>query len=305
VNQGWKDSWDGISFEDGRLPTGPLALAEVQGYVHAALRAAAELAELAEISDADERSTDLDPDDLRDEADQLAGRFEGAFWMESSACYAVGLDGGDRPIDSVTTNPGHAVWAGITDPERSNRYLDRILDDGLFNGWGLRTLSPASRRYDPLSYHNGSVWPHDTALVAAGAARIGRHDVVALLVDAALDVAVLDGGRPPELFSGVHRDVVDVPVPYPSSCSPQAWSSASTLLNVRSSLVLEPPTAMELPPRLGSVGTPILATLAGIHVGSERYVLTNEDGGWTWSTHVDSAGEPVTSSDQGTPADTA
>jgi glycogen debranching enzyme len=280
VNQGWKDSWDGISFEDGRLPIGPIALAEVQGYAHAALRAAADLAELA---DATELTSDLDAVGLRNDADQLAERFEDAFWMESRSCYAVGLDGGDRPIDSVTTNPGHAIWAGITDPARSHRYLDRILDDGLFNGWGLRTLSPSSRRYDPLSYHNGSVWPHDTALVAAGAARLGRRDVVEQLVDAALDVAALDGGRPPELFSGVHRDVVDVPVPYPSSCSPQAWSSASTLLNVRSSLGLEPPTTVGLTPRTGSAATPILSTLAGVHVGTDRYVLTHRDGQWRWS----------------------
>jgi glycogen debranching enzyme len=288
VNQGWKDSWDGVSFADGRLPTGALALVEVQGYVHAALRAAADLAELADLSDladAEALTAGLDPSDLRNEADRLAERFEDAFWMEAEACYAVGLDGGDRPIDSVTTNPGHAIWAGITDPSRSNRYLDRVLEDGLFNGWGLRTLSPAARRYDPLSYHNGSVWPHDTALVAAGAALLGRQDAVSQLVDAALDVAALDDGRPPELFSGVHRDVVDVPVPYPSSCSPQAWSSASTLLNVRSSLALEPPAALDCPPAVSGVGTPILSALTGIRVGPVRYVLTHHDGHWRWSTH--------------------
>jgi glycogen debranching enzyme len=298
LNQGWKDSWDGISFADGRLPTGRIALAEVQGYVYAALRAAADLVELAE---ATELTADLDPLDLRHEADRLAERFEEAFWMESHACYAVALDGGDRPVDSVTTNPGHAVWTGITDPSHAHRYLDRIVDDGLFNGWGLRTLAPTAERYDPLSYHNGSVWPHDTALVAAGAARLGRRDVVAKLVDAALDVAAFDDGRPPELLSGVHRDVVDVPVPYPSSCSPQAWSSASNLLHVRSSLQLEPPTTIGDPPRLDDTSPPIVSSLDGIHVGSRRYVLTRRGTDWRWSAPTDPAGAGPTAHPEGGP----
>jgi glycogen debranching enzyme len=283
VNQGWKDSWDGVSFADGRLPDGPIALAEVQGYAYAALRAAAELSEhVGDATRGEEPSAQM----LRLEADQLAERFDAAFWIEPAASYAVALDGDDRLVDSVTTNPGHAIWCGIADPTRANRYLDRILDDDLFSGWGLRTLSPTGARYDPLSYHNGSVWPHDTAIVAAGAARIGRRDVVRRLFDAALDAAARTGGRPPELFAGLDRDVVDIPVPYPSSCSPQAWASASILLHLRSSLGLEPPTSAAHRPRISADG-PEMASVTGIRVGTDRFVISRNDGAWNCAPESD------------------
>lgn len=293
VNQGWKDSWDGISFADGRLPDGSLALAEVQGYVFAALHAAAALAELV-------GAEELDPGELRHEAELLAERFDAAFWMEASSSFAVGLDGDDRPIDSVTTNPGHAIWTGLTDPDHAHRYLDRILDGDLFNGWGLRTLSPTAARYDPLSYHNGSVWPHDTALVAAGAARLGRRDVVTQLFDAALDVAARTAGRPPELFAGVDRAVIDIPVPYPSSCSPQAWASASTLLHLRSTLLLDPPRTADGPPRLDPAGTGALASLSGVRVGARRYVA--ERSGEAWTCRLQTDVEAAREGDAGSPS---
>src|SRR3954447_24065721 len=177
--------------------------------------------------------------DLRNRAATLRARFNEEFWDERG-WFAMGLDGVGRRIDALTTNPGHALWSGIADPDLADRYLDRITDPDMWTGWGLRTLAASMGAYDPLSYHNGSVWPHDTAICAAGAARYGRWDVVDHIVDGALDATAAQGSRPPELFAGISRADIPVPVSYPASCSPQAWSSASVLLHVRSVLGLDP-----------------------------------------------------------------
>lgn len=278
ANQGWKDSWDGVNYADGRFPDGPVALSEVQGYSFAALRSAAELARVV-------GSSTLDPDHLDAAAEGLRERFEATMWHEASSSYAIGVAADGTLIDSVTTNPGHAVWAGICDDDRANRYLDRIMDDDLWSGWGLRTLSPTCAAYDPLSYHNGSVWPHDTALVAAGANRIGRRDVADRLVDAGFDVAWHHRGRPPELFAGVDRSIVGTPVDSPDSCSPQAWASAATLLNVRTALDLQPPSS---PSGLPSVGRnaddpPRLAfdSITGLKLGNAEFDLRRTPTGVT------------------------
>ena len=231
ANQGWKDSWDGITRADGTLPPAPLALVEVQGYVYAALQGAAELAAVVDIG---HQATDLRP-----RAEALKDRFNEKFW-DPRGYFVLGLDADGRPIDSLTTNPGHALWSGIADEEKACRYVERLVDPDLWTGWGLRTLARSMAAYDPLSYHNGSVWPHDTALCIAGAARYGCWDAVDLFVDGALDATRHFEGRPPELFAGLARDDVAMPVAYPSSCSPQAWASASVLLLVRTMLGLEP-----------------------------------------------------------------
>ncbi len=231
ANQGWKDSWDGITRADGTLPTAPLALVEVQGYVYAALRGAAELAGHVDLGH--------DAADLLRRADSLEDRFNEAFW-DGRGWFVLGLDADHRPIDALTTNPGHALWSGIADDDKARQYVERLADPDLWTGWGLRTLAGSMAAYDPLSYHNGSVWPHDTALAIAGAARYRHWDVVDLLVDGALEATRHFAGRPPELFAGLSRNDVATPVPYPSSCSPQAWSSASVLLLVRAMLGLEP-----------------------------------------------------------------
>jgi glycogen debranching enzyme len=231
VNQGWKDSWDGITRADGTLPPAPLALVEVQGYAYAALRGAAGLGEVVEIGH--------DAADLLRRAEALKDRFNEAFW-DGRGWFVLGLDADGRPIDSLTTNPGHALWSGIADDDKASRYVDRLADTDLWTGWGLRTLASSMAAFDPLSYHNGSVWPHDTALCIAGAARYGHWDVVDLLVDGALEATRHFEGRPPELFAGLSRDDVAMPVAYPSSCSPQAWASASVLLLVRTLLGMEP-----------------------------------------------------------------
>ena len=266
-NQGWKDSWDGISFADGRLPSGPISLAEVQGYCYAALRGAAHLASFV-------RDPTLDPQVLLAEADALRERFNDVFWNEASSSFVVGIVDEATPIDSVTSNPGHALWCGVADSDLADRYLDRCLDD-LWTGWGLRTLSPAAAAFNPLSYHNGSVWPHDTALVIAGAAALGRHDAVDHLIDGSLDAADHFGGRPPELFAGTDRADFPSPIDYPNSCAPQAWASASILMNLRSSLGLAPPPRPGDPPvvdaRSGLASD--LSSLSGLCAGGERYRL--------------------------------
>jgi glycogen debranching enzyme len=230
-NQGWKDSWDGITRADGTLPKGPLALVEVQGYVYRALLGAAEIAAHVDIGH--------HADGLRRTAEALKDRFNDTFW-DRRGYFVLGLDGDGDPIDALTTNPGHALWCGIADDDKARTYVERLVGAELWTGWGLRTLATTMGAYDPLSYHNGSVWPHDTAICIAGAARYGCWDAVDLLVDGALEAASHFDGRPPELFAGVSRADVPVPVAYPSSCSPQAWASASVLLNVRSMLGLQP-----------------------------------------------------------------
>jgi glycogen debranching enzyme len=230
TNQGWKDSWDGVNFADGSLPAAPIALVEVQGYTYAALTGAAEIY----------RNANRDDDAIRcdHEAHALRELFNERFW-DDRGWFVEALDGSGRPVDSLGSNPGHALWAGIADADLADRYLDGVVGDELWTGWGVRTLATPMGAYDPLSYHNGSVWPHDTAICLAGAARYGRWDVVDRLTDGLLDASMYFGGRLPELFAGLSRRLVPVPVPYPGSCSPQAWAAASVLLLLRANLGLD------------------------------------------------------------------
>ena len=230
ANQGWKDSWDGVNSADGSLPDAPIALVEVQAYTYAALRGAADIYRLVDRHD--------DATRCEQEAAALRAAFNERFW-DDRGWFVEGLDGTGRPIDSLGSNPGHALWAGIADADLADRYLDNVVSDELWTGWGVRTLATTMGAYDPLSYHNGSVWPHDTAICLAGAARYGRWDVVDRLTDGLLDAAMYFGGRLPELFAGLSRRLVPVPVPYPGSCSPQAWASASVLLLLRANLGLD------------------------------------------------------------------
>jgi glycogen debranching enzyme len=230
VNQGWMDSWDGVNRADGSLPDAPIALVEVQGYTYAALHGAATL------YDATGRA--IDAQRCRQEAADLQRRFDDAYW-DDRGYYVQALDGSGRPVDSLGSNPGHALWTGIAGPDRADRFLDRLTEQDLWSGWGVRTLAASMGAFDPLSYHNGSVWPHDTAIAIAGAARYGRTDVVDLLTDGLLDAAMYFGGRLPELFSGISRHRVPVPVHYPGSCSPQAWAAGAVLLTLRANLGLD------------------------------------------------------------------
>ena len=206
----------------------------------------------------------------------LRDSFNEQFW-DPRGWFALGMDGSGRPIDALTTNPGHALWCGIADPALADQYLDRLLEEDLWSGWGLRTLARSMGAYDPLSYHNGSVWPHDTAICAAGAARYGRWDVVDHLVDGALDATTRFSGRPPELFSGISRRDLPVPISYPASCSPQAWSSASTLLLTSTML------GLDVTPDGPVVTRPDLEAFEGFELnglGARRPSLRRSDHRW-------------------------
>ncbi len=231
ANQGWKDSGDSIFHEDGRLAQGPIALCEVQGYVYAAKRHAARLAAVLGEEDAAAR--------LSQEAEALRARFEDAFWCEDLSIYALALDGDKRPCRVVSSNAGHALLTGIAHPARAARVAAALLDMTVFSGWGVRTVAVSAARYNPMSYHNGSVWPHDNALFALGLARYG-HKAGALRIFKGLFEAAghMDLRRLPELFCGFPWRRLVAPTLYPVACAPQAWASAAIFALVQASLGL-------------------------------------------------------------------
>ncbi len=232
VNQGWKDSWDGINFADGRMAEAPIALAEVQGYTYAAYLARARLAEGAGDPATAERCFAR--------ARALKQAFNDAFWLPDRGWFAVGLDRDKRPIDALTSNIGHCLWTGIIDEDKAQSVADHLLSDEMFTGWGIRTLSTAMTAYNPVSYHNGSVWPHDNALCVAGLMRYGFVDHAQRVAEGILDAAAHFGDRLPELFCGLSRSEFPAPVPYPTSCSPQAWAAAAPLEMLRALLRFDP-----------------------------------------------------------------
>lgn len=230
LNQGWKDSLDSMSFSSGELAEAPIALAEVQGYCFAAFEAAAQLS-AAWGDEAAARS-------WTDRAAELKRRFHEAFWMPELGFYAMALDRDKRPLDVVSSNIGHCLWTGIVDESVAGQVVDRLIAPDMFTGFGIRTLSSTAPRFNPASYHNGSVWPHDTTIAAAGMAAVGRRDAAALVTSGLLDALEAFGGRLPELFCGFARDDRPAPVPYPTSCSPQAWAAAAPYELLRLSLDL-------------------------------------------------------------------
>ena len=232
INQGWKDSWDGINFADGRIAEPPIALAEVQAYTYAAYRARAGLAAAADDS-AGARHWDA-------KADRLREAFNDAFWMADRGWFAVALDHEKRPVDSLTSNIGHCLWTGIADADKATLIAGHLLSDDMFSGWGIRTLAACMTAYNPMSYHNGSVWPHDNALCAAGLMRYGFTGHAQRIAEAIFDAAGHFGHRLPELFCGFPRTDYPVPVPYPISCSPQAWAAAAPLQLVHTLLRFTP-----------------------------------------------------------------
>ncbi|MGH9182769.1 MAG: amylo-alpha-1,6-glucosidase [Acidimicrobiales bacterium] len=231
-NQGWKDSWDGVRFADGRLGEGPIAMCEVQGYVYGAYVARAHFADEA----GDEATAAV----YRERAAALKQAFNREFWVEDRGWFAMGLDGDKRPLDALTSNMGHCLWTGIVDEDKAAAVARRLVSPELFTGWGVRTLASTMVGYNPVSYHNGSVWPHDNAIVAAGLMRYGFVDEASRVIAGLLDAAVAFGGRLPELFGGLDRSELAVPLTYPASCSPQAWASAAPLNLLRTMLRLDP-----------------------------------------------------------------
>jgi glycogen debranching enzyme len=232
-NQGWKDAGDAVLHDDGRPAPLPIATIELQGYWYAARLAMAEMLE----------ATGGDGEPLRSAARALRQRVEERFWMADAHCYAFALDGEKRPVRSIASNQGHLLWCGLPSPDRAASVARRLLEGDMFSGYGVRTLSAAHRRYNPLSYQNGSVWPHDTALIAAGLARYGLHDGAARLFRGILDAAdTFAQNRLPELFCGFERDD-GPPVPYEKANVPQAWAAAAPILAAQIFLGLLPDVA--------------------------------------------------------------
>jgi glycogen debranching enzyme len=273
-NQGWKDSWDGIRYADGTVARAPIALCEVQAYVYGAYLARAHFANEAGEFDLYQR--------YRQKAADLKVAFNRDFWLEERGHFAVGLDADKKPIDSLASNMGHCLWTGIVDEEKAQAVARHLMSPDMFSGWGIRTLSTANGGYNPVSYHCGSVWPHDTAIIAAGLARYGFEEAAQRVVISLIDTAVAQGGRLPELFSGLDRSALSVPVGYPTSCSPQAWSAASPLLCLRTLLRFDPWVpygktwlAPMVPPEIGSLkveGIPLAGSRVDVEVenGSVR-----------------------------------
>jgi glycogen debranching enzyme len=231
IQQGWKDSHDSVFHADGQLADAPIALCEVQGYVYQAKRYAAELAEVL----GDEAQAQR----LRDAAELLRQRFNDAFWCEAIGSYALALDGRKHPCAVRASNAGHALWSGIASQEHAERISRQLLDEEFFCGWGIRTLSSRETRYNPMAYHNGSVWPHDNALIAAGMARYGLKEAAMAVFAGMFDVSLhVDQHRLPELFCGFDQRMGEGPTMYPVACSPQAWAAASVFYLLQSSLGL-------------------------------------------------------------------
>jgi glycogen debranching enzyme len=226
-NQGWKDSFDAIVHPDGTHAKPPIALVEVQGYVYdAKVRVAALARALGEEDVAGA---------LEEDAALLKARFNRDFWMEKEGFFALALDGDKQPVPTISSNPGHALWSGIVDPDKAARVARRLLSTQLLSGWGIRTVGNRQPAFDPIGYHTGSVWPHDNALIAQGLKRYGLDRECMKVIDQLSAAGVFfPYARYPELFCGFSADDVPVPVEYPVACRPQAFASGSPLLMLRS-----------------------------------------------------------------------
>ena len=231
VQQGWKDSWDSISHKDGGLPSGPIALCEVQAYAYGAKHAGARLADV--IGEPETARA------LRAQAEALRARFNDIFWSDELQTFVVALDGEKRPCRITASNAGHCLFTGIADETYAERVAERLLRDDCFSGWGVRTLATGETRYNPMSYHNGSVWPHDNAIMAAGLARYGLKDAANQILSGLFEASTFfELHRLPELFCGFRRRAGEGPTLYPVACAPQAWAAASVFMLLQASLGL-------------------------------------------------------------------
>jgi glycogen debranching enzyme len=291
VNQGWKDSGDGVPFPDGRLPAPPIALVEVQGYVYdAKVRAAAMFAQLGEYDTAQR---------LMSEADRLRQQVLDAFWLDELGTFALALDGEKRPIPTITSNAGHLLWSRLPDPARARRVVATLLAPDMFCGWGIRTLSARHPVFNPMSYHNGSVWPHDNALIVMGLSHYGLGASALPVVVAAQDAAIgASFNRLPELYCGMDRAGAPRPVQYPVSCSPQAWASGALFMMLQAVLGILP----DAPGGALHIRNPVLPTQLGeltitnLRVGTSRVSLHFERHASRTLVNVlavESSGEPL------------
>jgi glycogen debranching enzyme len=232
-NQCWKDSWDSISYRDGRLPGFPRATSELQGYAYDAKTRGARLA----------RDIWKDPrfaEELERQAADLKRRFNRDFWVKDGGYFALALDSEGNQVDSLTSNNGHLLWSGIVDKSKAKAVVRHLMGPRLFSGWGVRTLAEGEGRYNPIGYHVGTVWPFDNSFIAWGLRRYGFKEEAARIASGILDAAEYFQGRLPEAFGGYERGLTKYPVQYPTACSPQAWSTGTPLLLLRTMLGLEP-----------------------------------------------------------------
>lgn len=268
VNQGWKDSFDSIFYEDGRLAKGPIALCEVQGYVYEAKLYAGKIASVLGHSDKAEKWTQ--------EARDLKVKFNEVFWSESKNCFYLALDGEKQPCNVLASNAGHCLFSGIADEEKARKAAKSLTSEEMFSGWGIRTLSSKEERYNPMSYHNGSVWPHDNAMIAYGFSRYGLQRNVQKILSGMFDTSMFEENqRLPELFCGFNRRKGHGPTAYPVACSPQAWAVGAVFLILQSVLGIEIDAANkqinlynpELPPYLSEI------TIRNLKIGDKTVAL--------------------------------
>ena len=274
-NQSWKDSWDSQRFHDGALAHPPLAPCEVQGYVYDAKRRVAELAR--EVWRDRELATRLEG-----EAEELRRRFDSAFWVEErGGFYALALDRDKRQVDALCSNIGHLLWSGIVPPQRVDAVVDRLMGDELWSGWGVRTMSTGDAGYNPLSYHAGTVWPHDNSLIAWGLARYARWPEAQRIVQRMLTAAGRFGYQLPEVFAGMRRSETPFPIAYPTAARPQAWAAGTPVLLLQVLLGLQPDrrrhsletiAPLELPSWAGNI------RLSGVRAFDRQWDVRLEDG---------------------------
>ena len=233
VSQGWKDSWDAIAFADGRLAEPPIATCELQGYAYDARRRTARLAR--EVWG----DTTL-ADQLERDALDLRQRFNRDFWLADRGYFALALDGDKQPVDSLSSNIGHLLWSGIVDHEHARATAEALMGPAMWSGWGIRTMGSTCAAYNPIGYHTGTVWPHDTAICAEGLRAYGFNRESKTVVLALLKSAAAFDYRLPEVFAGFSREATAIPVEYPTPCRPQAWAAGAPLLGLRTLLCLDP-----------------------------------------------------------------
>jgi glycogen debranching enzyme len=232
VQQGWKDSYDSVFHADGSLADPPIAVCEIQGYAYQAWRGAAKLARARGRLDENRA--------WRARALRLRSRFEEAFWCDDIGMFALALDGRKQQCRVRSSNPGHCLFSGIATVRRARKLANTLMSDVMFAGWGIRTVAAGEARYNPMSYHNGSIWPHDNAIAAAGLARCGFTDRAARIMSAMLDLSrSVDSHRLPELICGFHRRGGESPTLYPVACAPQAWASGAAYMLLSACLGLE------------------------------------------------------------------
>jgi glycogen debranching enzyme len=232
-NQCWKDSWDSISYRDGRLPGFPRATCELQGYAYDAKLRGARLAR--EIWNDAAIAAELEK-----QAAGLKRRFNRDFWVEDGEYFALALDADGNQVDSLSSNNGHLLWSGIVDKSKAKAVARHLMGPRLFSGWGVRTLAEGEGRFNPIGYHVGTVWPFDNSFIAWGLRRYGFKQDAAQIAAGILNAAAFFDGRLPEAFGGYEREATKYPVQYPTACSPQAWSTGTPLLLLRTMLGLEP-----------------------------------------------------------------